>query len=1046
MFVILPDASSAGHPTRTSAAAIRSTALTLLVFFVLAVSAAETLPYIPTTILLSGTTGSSSQNASDVAYIFTPNDDSVDLLALNISATLEASSLSLKTLTSSLPFHNGSTSTFAPSLKADGSLVVYAGDCSSEDDPTVWSYTTAQSTSGNTVIWAKHDTTTSSSSGTFYSPYFLGGSLSFSSTLEPTISAAIIYSYGGMCPTSNTTVETWQSRATYSNQMLRVSPSQQSGSDNTYSAQPISSKGPPVAEAGFTFTPLSPSVSNRTGTVTQQVNNVLLGGHTQQAFINMSTAAIWSLPEETWSFVSITQPSSTNTELAKKKQSYRSLPASVDSRSGHTTILNEDGNALIVLGGWVGDVTQAADPQLAVLDMGNNFGDWSWSIPSSQPSGSGIYGHGAVLLPGNVMLVYGGYSISSSSSKAKRQADAGNMFLNLTAMTWSSTYTNPSHTATSGKGSSSSSTSDGDSSKSKRIGLGVGLGLGIPMLLGLLALLFFCFRRKRDQKRDSRDETVRALAQDATHFLHADEDEMLERDDWGPTRAAHWYTGGHDPYVGARSRSLGYESLRGSQSGPAFAPVYEPSNSGRTRKPVRAARGLYQPTNTTTFDALGLGRGHDSTSPRGIHPIYEDDEGEGSQAPPSPGHDTDRHSDPFMTPTSTSQGIMFATTNRTSSSPSPERRRHHPEVQDWVSDIDASDALITARIQPRSTTIRTNPGRVSPASRASLRNTGAGFEDEGRTDSNLSESNRSTFSFIQRASIQAHGQGAGANSNREGDGRLGSSSGQSSNSGNTYTTAKSIPTLQAEGPSLLLGRPYNIDPDSIIGGDLSDEDRPGSPSKSKPRRGWLGSFRRVFSSSNSVSPASSRTESPTRSGQSDDYETPLGNTGTLQRRKQGREAWETEKGVEAGEASDDWDVERAVEQRLVQVMFTIPKERLRVVNAEIEHDEDQGMLVDPENEASERARTSIYDRYTVDFEKEAERFAAEEAAKAELQEKAKAPEMRSEDQLESQDDSEFKSPAIMTAEAVKLEKRRTKVLDMVDDIERQSRSSSPRVP
>jgi len=33
---------------------------------------------------------------------------------------------------------------------------------------------------------------------------------------------------------------------------------------------------------------------------------------------------------------------------------------------------------------------------------------------------------------------------------------------------------------------------------------------------------------------------------------------------------------------------------------------------------------------------------------------------------------------------------------------------------------------------------------------------------------------------------------------------------------------------------------------------------------------------------------------------------------------------------------EDWDVEAAAERRLVQVMFTVPKQRLRVVNADAE--------------------------------------------------------------------------------------------------------------
>lgn len=45
-----------------------------------------------------------------------------------------------------------------------------------------------------------------------------------------------------------------------------------------------------------------------------------------------------------------------------------------------------------------------------------------------------------------------------------------------------------------------------------------------------------------------------------------------------------------------------------------------------------------------------------------------------------------------------------------------------------------------------------------------------------------------------------------------------------------------------------------------------------------------------------------------------------------------------ERGAEGGEAGgeDEWDVEAAVERRVVQVMFTVPKEKLRVVNGEVD--------------------------------------------------------------------------------------------------------------
>ena len=62
--------------------------------------------------------------------------------------------------------------------------------------------------------------------------------------------------------------------------------------------------------------------------------------------------------------------------------------------------------------------------------------------------------------------------------------------------------------------------------------------------------------------------------------------------------------------------------------------------------------------------------------------------------------------------------------------------------------------------------------------------------------------------------------------------------------------------------------------------------------------------------------------------------------------------------------STEWDVEAAVEQRVVQVMFTVPREKLRVVNADIDAlslasaKEERAEIVDPADEYRELVVTS----------------------------------------------------------------------------------------
>ncbi|KAI1806125.1 hypothetical protein F4811DRAFT_167761 [Daldinia bambusicola] len=903
---------------------------------------AQTLPYFPTSIFIPELKPPPAQdNATiNVAYIFSPQEDWVNLLALNFSGNLRASSLPLQTLSSNVPFLDTKSTAFIPSLADNGSLIVYAGDCSSPASSEIWTFNPSPNDDASSS-WMKASTTLATKEDNVQvGPSFLGTGFSFSNTLAPVLSPANTYVYGGMCPNETAIGTSSQQKAAYSNQMIKIAPSATDAGE--FTVGPISSDGPPVPEAGFTFTGLSASVSNRTGIITQQINYVLLGGHTETAFINMSTVAIWSLPEESWNFVSdinVGSPGS-NTELAVKSNDIDKI----DSRSGHTAVLSEDGTSLIVLGGWVGDLTQAASPQLAILNIGTSYGgngEWHWSVPDVQPPGPGLYGHGAALLPGNVMMVYGGYNISSSVTTKRQASSSSNlpMFLNLTSMSWSNDYTNPGFSGTDADGSSS----DGDSDVGTRLGIGLGVGLGIVAII-IAILLFLLYRRRKRHRRTIRDSAIRALAQDTSRFLPHD-DEMMEQDHSGGV----WYTGGPDPYLRG-NRSLGYQSLRTSMdNGP------QPSWYGGmppARKPL-LRRNTYDPPSGV------------------IHPIIEADEdaalhdGDITSEPVSPIRDMNidgrRDSDPFLTPTTQENPISFPPSNRASITPSPEERHltTDPEVQDWMTDVEAMDALLNSRTAAR---MSGASGQNSPTRRG---------PDDARTESNISETNRNNLGVSRSESVRsvlrsglgiaAAALGASSSSSPPAqpppppppptnDETRGGSSG-SSNSAPSYNTARSsFAALQAEGPALLMGKGRD------------ECEAPGSPSKNKPRRNWLGSLRRVFNGG--VSPP----ETPDREKQLDesfadanDYDMPRSGlseiaAGGLLRRKSGRGDWEgmeerydrkgkgrvttggssyQERGTAVEDDDDEeWDIEKAVEKRLVQVMFTVPREPLRVVNAE----------------------------------------------------------------------------------------------------------------
>ncbi|KAK4174367.1 hypothetical protein QBC36DRAFT_192453 [Triangularia setosa] len=938
------------------------------------------LPYIPTTILLPPP--DKKGGPVDTAYIFTPggDDNSAEFLALNLSS-LTTSALPTPPLAGA----------FTPTIFANGTLGIFTGDCSSQTDGSLW-------------IWSPPSDFTSSTSSTWHphpqpslAPFHLGGSISFSLQLSPIISPPTLYLYGGMCPFTNLSepiaYDSQQAFATYSNSMFRL-PLSSSSSSTSQKGEYLSSPGPPIPNAGFTLTALQPSLSNRTTAsgeraLTQQNSWVLLGGHTQQAFINMSTAAVWSLPEETWSFIPIH-------ENSNKK---------VDSRSGHTTVLSEDGTKLVIYGGWVGDVGQKAEPEVVVVDMGlGGLGDWSWLGEEVESDGGmeGRYGHGAAVLPGDVMVVYGGWGIGGDEKKRKRQDGKlkGLRFLDLKKMEWVDGYKMPesgsSKGGESGQGNGGSGNNgDGavqdqvdESTNKTQIGLGVGLGVGFLVLFLVIGYIFY--RRRRQQTR-SRKDALRDLSQGINGSLPRgitsddNDDEMLEREHglmfpWTAASAREWYTGGGDPYSQGR-KSLAYEGLRGGvrKTGASlYMPPPPPS--------AKNARGLYQPTNKSTSYEFAPGGGAGRSNL--ISPIYEadeDDEGDLGQQPrhnvgrvnPEKPQDSSEDDDPFLTPTTatTPIGGLFPPPSISSRSggSSPERKPQQaqdPEVQNWQNDVDVTDAVLTARIgRHKSVASKTPPrlylGHQNSVHRSPTRGPDTPAHLDERTGSNLSEA--SALSFIPGAERQQLRVNT-VTAVTPGDPKPSSSgSGESSSSAPTFSTARSsFPALQSEGLGLLHGQATTAQQqaentyDDGQGGyeiysydgykDEEDADYvyiPGSPSKSKApqRRSWLGSIRRVFEKG---TPESSAT-----GGSREDLNSAAGGLesgtgvdtalvqrqGTLQRRKQ-RQSWGGEQ-----EGGEEWDIERAVEQRLVQVMFTVPKERLRVVNAEIEQEGEVGEVV-----------------------------------------------------------------------------------------------------
>jgi hypothetical protein len=467
------------------------------------------MPYNPTRILQNGTN----------LYVFQPSSSSstqFQLGSIDISSKIDASDLSYTTFYPTLPFLESNTQRpFTPILDNGGNITVYTGDCATgASGAEIWTFTPETSEQNGNGSWSQEEVLYEKSGrqNSAIGSNYLNAGMSFSALVNGDATDIGVYFFGGMCPFQNSTDGDWQSSANYSNLMVTLEPSQDGTKALNYQLDISTSRGPPIAEAGFTLTGLQPSFSNKSdGTQTQQQDFVLVGGHTSTAFINMSQVALFSMPQQGWTFVPVQQPNTQQTDLAVRTDVQEVVP-----RSGHSAVLTPDGLRIVVFGGWIGDIDTPADPQLAVLNLGDGYGgqgDWTWTIPTTSGSGlptsSGVYGHGAVMLPGGIMMIMGGYSIPAPNSRRRRadsSANTNTLFFNVTSNDWISQYTPPADIA-------SSQPAEGGplATASQKAGLGVGLGIGMATVLGLLIFYLWYTRRTKNQ-REVREKQLRDLA------------------------------------------------------------------------------------------------------------------------------------------------------------------------------------------------------------------------------------------------------------------------------------------------------------------------------------------------------------------------------------------------------------------------------------------------------------------------------------------------------------------------------------------------------
>ena len=919
------------------------------------------LPYNPTRIL-------SSTTSDGLLYMFQPGSSpkGTKLITINASSKLDDITLPYSTISPYLPFLKDDDSAYTPVIDEQGNIIVYSGNCQDgSQSSSLWHLDTKMDPNGN-AAWKEMKFSIGELNGNYdlNGANHLSAGIAFSTSPKQT---AIVYMFGGMCPNkTGLNAEDWTQSAEYSNKMLNVQPDDSNSSASTpYILNVSPSRGPPVPEAGFTITPLDPtfSSSDNNQETSKNQNFVLLGGHTSTAFINMSQVALFSLPEQSWTFLPVDSPSTApNTDLAVRGS------LGIDSRSGHSSLLTLDGKRIVVFGGWVGSITQRAEPQLAILELGQGYGgigDWRWSVPN--PSGPGptsdvgVYGHGAAMLAGDVMMVVGGFEIPmSTNSRRKRQipgVSSKTYFFNTTSNSWITKYKHPSVGRNVGV---SHSTYKDSHRAAKRAGLGAGLAFGILAVI-IVVIIYFSYSRRLQKRRQAREEELRRLAAGAQRFQLSGMDERNHRDFTGMTNrnaADNGY-----PWNGALPVVPGG---RNEPEAERTGLLFEIPSPTRGLRRSLHSRGMYQP-------APRYDNGRKTPDFSTIHPIDEREEYDEEPNKSIPDNEMIQRRDfdllnnvPILNP--------FQDPHDRSRSPSPQSpQERHLEVQRWVRDWTAADALMhqqTGRISPEKTD-RTS-STLSDQSARSMLSSSSVQQSASTMNRTLSQRSAALFnSGLFRSTNDTspfERQGSQSGHYNRGEHRRSQSFTLYPNDERAVDTPNTFATARTSNPQ-------GYEESEALLDDQSGEVSP-SPTKLQSRaRGWMGSVRRVFTGerSSSASPehSGSTSSSPIKAGYTDaGVPRRAASTGTmLWQKRKGAKDWDVEGGHLRDEArkkdegeEDEWDVESAVEKRVVQVMFTVPKEKLRVVNQNPDGDgesilsAEKGEAIDAAEEDKGRSR------------------------------------------------------------------------------------------
>lgn len=992
--------------------------------------AAAATPYIPTHIFPS------QASNSNFTYILQPNSDQtgVELLSLNLS-TVNASDPKYTVLYNDVPFFTENEA-FVPMQDANGSITIFTGSCQTSDSaPLLWSFQPDTNSPVGNGTWSSSSVSGQGTTGTANTtgPGYLARGFAFGSSND---TWPEFYTFGGMCPFANSTQADWMSAAEYSNQMTVLTQVNASSELSGFIDQQTESSNSPVAEAGYTVTPLQMTSSTTSGGQTVQEENFLfIGGNTQTAFLNMSTLALFSLPQASWTYISVSSGAvPSRTDLAVRDNQ-------IEPRSGHSSVVSLDGSKIIIFGGWVGDTSTPADPQLLILEVGEDYGGsgaWSWSTPepsgSGPETGSGIFGHATTMLSGDVMMISGGYSISTTAATSKRastslEASTQVYLYNLTSNAWIPSYSSVNTSNT----NSNSRTKGPLSSSGEKAGLGVGVSVGA---IAIVCAGYFFWSRKRWLHRRRRDQELRKLA------LGAERSHI-----WSEPGLESSYRGGN----GAALRNSIIENIYNTGQSHHYSAVPLPDSgngaeaerSGLLYEVPSPSRGLRRSLSGRPQRVQSASWYEETRNNYGNGSIHPIDEREEYETPPETVQteaetetpNSTRNSDPFVDPPSPARLTLSAFHENSlerqegadgasvrsgkSRGTSPEKgERTHSDLSEssrsGISELSIQRSIFESQRRPAhlfdsaiptlepsnhddAANERTSPEKASlQAIRAEILESGMRWPFD-RSDSFSTSASRHRRSPLEGDTLLGSGlewstppESPTRLSDRESK-HSSNSNNNSNNNGTSLTWMGSIRKTLSTARRVVLGNSAEEDHKPAVAtmldikSPVDFENESFNLSRSASSASSIGRLRRKQrpkdwaveeSSRNSFvsSSLSHRARHPRRSMRGNDHDdVDNGNNNVADDAFNddmdgvGLDPDHSNNGLDDGNASnggdEDWDVELAAEGRLVQITYTVPKERLRVVNAGVgdrvigDHDDDDDDRDDSAVTAAEAVST-----------------------------------------------------------------------------------------